>query len=91
MEIKHQVNPEFISICRKILDENLDLHNWSLIESDDQFQTENYCGGFDATENEFCFSYYKNNGIEYWFQLSLSDINSIAKEEISEFSIRKAE
>ena len=28
------------------------LAEWSEIESDDQFQTENFCGGFDATEQE---------------------------------------
>lgn len=44
-----------------------------MIESSDMFQTKNFCGGFDAIENEFCFSYY-NDDKEFWFQLSLNDI-----------------
>lgn len=44
---------------------NLDLEQWSLIDSSDQFQTENYSGGFDSTENEFTFSYFDENRNEY--------------------------
>jgi len=37
------------------------------------------CGGFNAAENMFCFSYFSENDIEYWFQLTLFDAIQIAK------------
>jgi hypothetical protein len=91
MEIKHKIDSEFILICQEILKENLDLKKWNLIESCDQFQTEKYCGGFDGTENEFTFSYFNKNKEEFWFQISLSDIDKINKGIIKEVEIRKAE
>lgn len=91
MEIKHRIKPELFSICKEILIDSLELKNWRLIESCDQFQTKYYSGGFDATEDEFTFSYYDPNGDEYWFQLSLSDIDSIVKGKMTEINIRKAD
>lgn len=91
MENKHKIDSEFIGICKQITEENLDLSEWELIESSDQFQTEKYCGGFDGTENEFTFSYFDKNGNEFWFQLALSDIKKVEKGIIKEIEIRKAE
>lgn len=39
MKIKHEIDSEFITICQQILEENLDVKDWNLIEYDDQFQT----------------------------------------------------
>jgi hypothetical protein len=89
--IKHQIDSEFISICRQIINENIELKDWELTESSDQFQTEKYCGGFDATESEFTFSYYDDSKNEFWFQLPLSDIRKVVKGIIKEIEIRKAE
>ena len=89
MSIKHKINSEFISICQNILNKNLDLEQWILIESSDQFQTEKYCGGFDGTENEFTFSYYDKSRNEFWFQLPLSDIEKVGNGIIKEIEIRK--
>ena len=91
MEIKHKIDSEFIAICQQILKENLDVKDWKLIESSDQFQTEKYCGGFEEIENEFTFSYYDEKGIEYWFQLPLSDIKKVEQGIITEVEIKKAE
>ena len=91
MDYKHKIDIEFIGICKRIVRENLDLKEWRLIESDDQYQTEKYCGGFDGTENEFTFSYFDNNGSEFWFQLALADIEKVEKGIIKEIEIRKAE
>ena len=89
--MKHKFEPEFLEICRKISQENLDLNEWNLIESSDQFQTNKYCGGFDGTENEFTFSYFDDNNIEFWFQLPLSDIKKVETGMITEIDIRKAQ
>ncbi|MFK7807279.1 MAG: hypothetical protein AB8F74_05685 [Saprospiraceae bacterium] len=90
MKIMHKVGPEFISICKEILRKNKDIQDWALIESSDQFQTKKYCGGFDGTENEFTFSYYDESENEFWFQLSLSDIEKVEKGIIKEIEIRFA-
>ncbi|PKV50921.1 hypothetical protein ATE84_2990 [Aquimarina sp. MAR_2010_214] len=91
MASRLKINSDFISICNQIQKENLDLEVWCLIESSDQFQANNFCGGFDATEEEFCFSYYEKNEIEYWFQFPLADIERFVNGEIKEIELRKAE
>jgi hypothetical protein len=85
------VDKELLEIFKSILNRNLTLAEWIEIESDDEFQTENYCGGFDGTENEFCFSYYDKERTEYWFQKSLLEIQKINDGKIIEFKIRLAE
>ena len=89
--MKLTVDKELFRIFKDILNRKLTLAEWSEIESDDEFQTENYCGGFDATENEFCFSYFDRKKTEYWFQLSLNEIDEINNGKVSEFKIRLAE
>ncbi|WP_420603007.1 hypothetical protein [Flagellimonas sp.] len=91
MSAKLRIDEEFISICQQILNEDHDLNSWASIESSDQFQTDNYCGGFDKTENEFTFSFYKENGKEFWFQLPLRDVNKVIAGSITEIEIREAE
>lgn len=65
------ITKELISICNQINDKEYSVEQWGDIESCDMFQTERFCGGFDADESEFCFSYYTDEGNEYWFQFSL--------------------
>lgn len=86
MEIK--VDNEMQKICENIINEKKTETEWALIESSDMFQTEHYCGGFDATENAFCFSYYKDNGEEYWFQITLKEADEIAKNILSSIKLK---
>ena len=79
--IKIKIDEQFKKICKRIITRNFNINQWAEIESSDEFQTKNYCGGFDATEMEFCFSYYENKQ-EYWFQLSLNDIKRIINNRI---------
>ena len=65
------IEPELKNICEEIDAKNLQPAQWSEIESDDMFQSGNFIGGFDADENEFCFSYFAPNKMEYWFQFNL--------------------
>jgi hypothetical protein len=69
---------EFLAICREIVMTDHSDEQWAEIESDDMFQTDSYCGGYDATEEAFTFSYYAPDGEEYWFQLTLADIRALA-------------
>ncbi|WP_158850993.1 hypothetical protein [Algibacter sp. L1A34] len=89
--MKLVVSEELLAIFKSISKRNLTLTEWREIESDDEFQTANYCGGFDATEDEFCFSFYDINKAQYWFQKSLKEIEEINSGKISEFQIRLAE
>ena len=89
--MKLKIDRELLEIFKDILNRNLTLTEWRKIESSDEFQTEKYCGGFDATEDEFCFSYYGSNKVEYWFQKSMDEIEQIYGGKINEFEIRVAE
>jgi hypothetical protein len=74
-EIAIPITPELQEICKEIVRENLTEAEWSAIESDDLFQTKSFEGGFDASANEFVFSYYGDK--EYWFQLSIEKVKDI--------------
>lgn len=87
-KMKLKINDEFKKICTEIVKENWDVNQWADHEAGDWFQTKNYAGGFDATEMEFCFSYFDENGDEYWFQFPLEDVNKILNGEISEIEMR---
>jgi hypothetical protein len=78
-EVTIVVDPEFIAICRDILTSGRTLKEWALVESDDIFQSGRYEGGYDATEEAFCFSRYEPNGDELWFQLTLDEIKQVAE------------
>lgn len=66
------ITKELISICTQINDKGYSVVQWDEIESSDMFQTEQFCGGFDVDESEFCFSYFAEDGNEYWFQFSIA-------------------
>ena len=65
-------------ICFQIKVKNYSLQQWAQVASSDMFHDDIYCGGFDRRENSFCFSYYSEDEIEYWFQLSLQQAIDIA-------------
>ncbi len=81
------VDNELRTIFHAILSEKKSLGEWAEIESDDYFQTDRYVGGFDATEMAFCFSLF-DQGIEYWFQFSLEQIEDLLGVDESEIKTR---
>jgi hypothetical protein len=85
------IDPEFRAMCREIAGENRPEEEWAEIESDDMFQSDRYEGGFDATEEAFCFSHNAEDGQEYWFQLTLSEVQAIAAGEDPVIQARPAE
>ena len=88
--MKLEVDYEFKQICKRIFSDNLNLSEWREIESDDMFQTESYCGGFDATENAFCFSYFQNENQEFWFQITIVEVGQILSDEMIDIEVRPA-
>ena len=78
-------------ICSRILEESKTPEQWALVESDDMFQGGPFVGGYDADEAEFCFSYYADDGGEYWFQFSLAEAARIASGGIGDIEMREPE
>lgn len=86
--MKIKVDNEFLEICKMIISENKSIEEWQEVESDDYFQSDQYVGGFDATENAFCFSYYDTNRNEFWFQISIGEVENILDRRIKELEVR---
>jgi hypothetical protein len=89
--MKITIDQKLVEILQAIDCEGKDVLGWSVIESGDMFQNESYCGGFDADEQAFCFSYYSPGSIEYWFQCTLDEIGQALSGELSSFEGRLAE
>jgi hypothetical protein len=85
-----QIGEEFVKMCQEIIAENKSPDEWAEIESDDMFQSDNYEGGFEAIEMEFCFSVFVDD-VEYWFQISLEEAERIAARLQDIVDIRPAE
>lgn len=65
-------------------------NEWAEIESDDMFQRELYIGGYDADEEAFCLSYFSENS-EYWFQVTMAEINEMMNGSIREVELVEAD
>lgn len=72
-----RIDKNLKEIAQEIIKENLTESEWSERESCDWFQKDNIVGGYDKDENAFCFSYYDENNDEYWFQLTMNEVNEI--------------
>jgi hypothetical protein len=79
------------SICRQIIAENKTMLEWDQIESDDMFSDGPFSGGYDATEQEFLFSYYALDEKEYWLGFSLEIAKKIADGSQYFLDIREAQ
>ena len=85
------VDNQLKEICASIESQALNENEWADKESDDEFQTQNYCGGFDADENAFCFSYFTPSGSELWFQFNLNEASLIKSGALLKLGAREAE
>jgi hypothetical protein len=86
-----KVDTELREICEEIVERDQSLEDWRETESDDEFQTDHYEGGYDADEDAFCFSHHAPDGEELWFQVTLAEVERIAEGEISTVEARPAE
>ena len=89
MQIK--IDEEFLKICESIRSKNLSKEEWKMVESGDMFQTNHYVGGFDGTEEAFCFSFYDDRDHEFWFQLTLEEIYKVLTSEKQDLLLRAAD
>lgn len=77
------IDDELLEICKEIKKMNYSLNKWKEIESCDMFQTEHYCGGFEADDEAFWFSYFDDSRKEYYFRLTLDDIMCITQKKLN--------
>ena len=77
IQVKKTIDQNLKKICQEIIDEKKTIQDWIDIESDDYFNDGSYSGGFDSIEEAFCFSFYNEQGEEFWFQISLEDCERI--------------
>lgn len=85
-----QIDSEFYEICEAIANKKLTAKQWAEIESSEMFQTLHYSGGFEEIENAFCFSYFDPSGKEYWFQVTLEEIQNIIENKKESIKLRPA-
>ncbi len=88
MEI--QIDEQLLNFMKEIEAEGKSRAQWAEVESCDWFQSDSYCGGYDADDEAFCFSYYHPDGREFWFQFSLEDVKKIVVGQIRQLTGRKA-
>lgn len=81
--MKKEIDKELLEICNEIFSFGKTLAEWKEIESCDMFQTEHYCGGFEAEECAFWFSFYDNKNKEYYFKLTLENVSDVLSEKLS--------
>jgi hypothetical protein len=84
------IDAEFAELCREIVAQNRTREEWGETESDDEFQSDHYEGGWDEIEGAFTFSYYDAAKTEYWFQLTLAEVTSIAEGRLAAIDVRPA-
>ena len=82
---------EFQALCRRIAAAERTVDDWRDRESDDEFSSEHYVGGYDATEDAFTFSYYDESGTEWWFQLPLPEVEAIGSGGVAPVACRQAD
>ena len=86
-----QVNQELLEICVQIVAAKLTPEEWAAAESSEMFQSLSFCGGYDADEEAFCFSYYDGNRKEYWFQLTLGEVEEISTAKLATINLQAPE
>jgi len=86
-----EVPDDLLRISHQIVSEGRTDTEWSAIESDDMFQEQSVHGGYDATEQAFCFSYYRPGGRELGVRLMLDEVAISANGELRAVEARLAE
>ncbi|HZW09941.1 MAG TPA: hypothetical protein VFF69_08560 [Phycisphaerales bacterium] len=74
--MKLRIDDEFREICHQIL---RGVAAGRIVDSDDIYQSPNFCGGWDENEGRFGFSFYAPDGGDYIFSFSLEDARSVAE------------
>lgn len=84
------VDEELKGHLDEIMRNNKTEQEWAEVASRDWFQSANYCGGFDDIEMQFTFSFYDQDGTEYWFQFPLAAVDDALTQPSFAFDTRRA-
>ena len=76
--MKLTIDDEFRDICRAIISQVDCEGDASLVESDDEYQCSNFCGGWQSSDSKFWFSFYAPDGGDYIFSLTIDDVRRVA-------------
>lgn len=89
MEIN--IEDDFKEICIQILAEGKSEAEWDESPACDWFQTERFVGGFESPEKAFTFSYFDEQKQEFWFTLTLEEVNDIVESKKHTLEVRNAD
>jgi hypothetical protein len=84
-----KVDEELTGICREIMSEGKTEAEWAEVEASDWFQTDKYCGGFDADDREFGFTVMLPDG-QFCFGFPLNTAKEIAEGKCTELAIERS-
>ena len=85
--MEYAIDDELRTICRELERDERTLEAWADVESSDWFQTAHYCGGFDATEMAFTFTFRRDDA-DYCFSLILEQAFGVAAGRITSISLQ---
>jgi len=71
--MKLEVTDEFRALCKDIFEEYEAIGDKALVWSDDRYQSDHFCGGWDPHHARYFFSYYAPDGGDYIFSFTLDD------------------
>lgn len=70
------IDNDLMLICKEIVDDDNSEEAWAGMESGDMFQQGRYCGGFDADDMFFAFSY-DDEGEQWCLSLTLKEVQEV--------------
>jgi hypothetical protein len=76
--VKLFIDEDFKRICATIVAAFERSGEASLRWSDDEYQSRNFCGGWDEEARRFAFSFYAPDGGDYLFTFSVDDARLVA-------------
>lgn len=76
------IDDELRQLLLQLASRHWSLQDWCQAEAE-SFESEHYCGGFDADEQKFCFSRYAAGGNHCWFEFEFSQLEALSCGELS--------
>lgn len=72
------IDDDFRCICKQIIADFDARGEASLVWSDDQYQADKFCGGWEPESRRFWFSFYAPDGGDYIFSFTLDEARVVA-------------
>ncbi len=88
VQVRIRVDRELIELCREIQSLGRSHEDWKRNQIIDGFESENFVAGF-LKEEDFFFTWYDEDGVEYAFNVAFDDLPRIVSGEITELHARR--